>query len=89
MLFSDIAAEDCHTAHTDAECKERLVHGCLNCLKCAVLLHSFKVRQEIKRQAGASALHKDGMDREQQHNRKQRRHHELRYALEAALQSET
>jgi len=59
MLFPDVAAEDGHTADTETQRKERLVHGCYDGVCYAVLYKAVNIRQQVEFQTGHTARQHD------------------------------
>ena len=82
LLFSDIAAEDCHRAHADGQREERLIHradddraGDLG-----------EIGDEIEFQTLCRAGERCAVDRQHDHQNHQKRHHIFRDALQTALE---
>ena len=75
MVLADVAAENSHTAHTDRQGKEGLVHGCLYHVPDSGFPESGKIRPQIKGKAFAAAGCQNAVDIQYQHDHDQCCHH--------------
>ena len=87
MILTDIAAENSHTAHTDRQGKEGLVHGCLYHVPDSGFPESGKIRPQIKGKAFAAAGCQNAVDSQYQHDHDQCCHHDLGDPLYTLLQA--
>ena len=94
-LASNARPKDLHSGDTEREREERLPHGGIDRLpeRAPLLCNRIARKQmgeigkQVERDALARTGQRHGPDAEQEHDDEQRRHHDLRYTLDALLKA--